>query len=123
MAAEPVLRGRCEQIAIAVATVVVFGTIGMFLYPVMFEIAGHSHLLALSQSAYGIYTGSTVHEVAQVLAAGRAVSESAANTAVITKMVRVMMLAPFLMALSAYLAKQKDPAEANCTSAGKIVIP
>jgi uncharacterized integral membrane protein (TIGR00698 family) len=39
------------------------------------------------------------------VAAGRAVSETAANTAVITKMVRVMMLAPFLIALSAYLSR------------------
>jgi uncharacterized integral membrane protein (TIGR00698 family) len=101
MATEPVVDARCEQVAIAVATVVVFGTMGMFLYPVMFDLAAR-HFVSVSQSAYGIYAGSTIHEVAQVVAAGRAVSESAANTAVITKMVRVMMLAPFLMALSAY---------------------
>jgi uncharacterized integral membrane protein (TIGR00698 family) len=104
MATEPVVDARCEQVAIAVATVVVFGTVGMFLYPVMFDLAAR-HFVSVSQSAYGIYAGSTIHEVAQVVAAGRAVSESAANTAVITKMVRVMMLAPFLMALSAYLGR------------------
>ena len=104
MATEPVVDARCEQVAIAVATVVVFGTVGMFLYPVMFDLAAR-HFVSVSQSAYGIYAGSTIHEVAQVVAAGRAVSESAANTAVITKMVRVMMLAPFLMALSAYLCR------------------
>ena len=104
MATEPVVDARCEQVAIAVATVVVFGTVGMFLYPVMFDLAAR-HFASVSQSAYGIYAGSTIHEVAQVVAAGRAVSESAANTAVITKMVRVMMLAPFLMALSACLCR------------------
>lgn len=104
MATEPVVDARCEQVAMAVATVVVFGTVGMFLYPVMFDLAAR-HFVSVSQSAYGIYAGSTIHEVAQVVAAGRAVSESAANTAVITKMVRVMMLAPFLMALSAYLCR------------------
>jgi uncharacterized integral membrane protein (TIGR00698 family) len=104
MATEPVVDARCEQVAMAVATVVVFGTVGMFLYPVMFDLAAR-HFAAVSPSAYGIYAGSTIHEVAQVVAAGRAVSESAANTAVITKMVRVMMLAPFLMALSAYLCR------------------
>jgi uncharacterized integral membrane protein (TIGR00698 family) len=62
----------------------------------------------VSPFAYGIFTGSTVHEVAQVVAAGRAVAESAANTAVITKLVRVMMLAPFLVLLSAYLSRHSE---------------
>lgn len=52
------------------------------------------------EQAYGVYAGSTIHEVAQVVAAGRSVSESAAATAVIVKMLRVMMLAPFLLVLS-----------------------
>jgi uncharacterized integral membrane protein (TIGR00698 family) len=116
MATEPVVDARCEQVAIAVATVVVFGTVGMFLYPVMFDLAAR-HFVSVSQSAYGIYAGSTIHEVAQVVAAGRAVSESAANTAVITKMVRVMMLAPFLMALSAYLCRSVS------STKKRIVIP
>ena len=124
MAAEPVVRGRCEQIAIAVATVVVFGTLGMFLYPALYGVAREFHLVALSPSAYGIYTGSTVHEVAQVVAAGRAVSQAAADTAVITKMVRVMMLAPFLMGLSAYLAKtEATEAKGGDQKASRIVIP
>lgn len=124
MAAEPVVRGRCEQIAIAVATVVVFGTLGMFLYPALYGLAREFHLISLSPTAYGIYTGSTVHEVAQVVAAGRAVSQAAADTAVITKMVRVMMLAPFLMGLSAYLAKsQSVTAEGGEQKASRIVIP
>lgn len=58
---------------------------------------------AASARSFGIYTGSTIHEVAQVFAAGRSISAAAANTAVITKMVRVMMLAPFLVILSAWL--------------------
>ena len=61
MAAEPVVRGRCEQIAIAVATVVVFGTLGMFSRSALYGFARDFHLIALSPTAYGIYTGSTVH--------------------------------------------------------------
>jgi uncharacterized integral membrane protein (TIGR00698 family) len=81
----------------------------------------------LSSRAYGIYAGSTIHEVAQVVAAGRAVAESAANTAVITKMVRVMMLAPFLIGLSAYLSRHPEErghaASAERAAKGPIVIP
>jgi uncharacterized integral membrane protein (TIGR00698 family) len=108
MAAEPVVRGRAEQVTVAVSTVVVFGTVAIFLYPALYALGGRIPAWGLSSTAYGIYAGSTIHEVAQVVAAGRAVAESAANTAVITKMVRVMMLAPFLVGLSAYLSRSSE---------------
>jgi uncharacterized integral membrane protein (TIGR00698 family) len=111
MAAEPVVRGRAEQVTVAVATVVVFGTVGIFLYPALFNLNARIGLMALSPTAYGLYVGSTIHEVAQVVAAGNAISEAAANTAVIVKMTRVMMLAPFLIALSALLARGDGRAE------------
>ena len=81
--------------SVAVATVVVFGTLAMFAYPLLYP------YLHLSEQAYGVYAGSTIHEVAQQqVAAGRSISEPAAATAVIVKMLRVMMLAPFLLVLS-----------------------
>ncbi len=109
MAAEPVVRGRAEQVTVAVSTVVVFGTLAIFLYPALYHLNARHHLLSVTPAAYGLFTGSTVHEVAQVVAAGRAIGESAANTAVITKMVRVMMLAPFLVILSIYLSRGEQP--------------
>jgi uncharacterized integral membrane protein (TIGR00698 family) len=132
MAAEPVVRGRAEQVTVAVSTVVVFGTLDIFLYPAMYHLNAHYHLLAMSPTAYGIYAGSTIHEVAQVVAAGRAITDAAANTAVITKMVRVMMLAPFLIILSTYLARAPGGDDGDAPSTGdaspprvsrRIVIP
>ncbi len=109
MAAEPVVRGRAEQVSVAVSTVVAFGTLAIFLYPALYHLNMRYQLVPLNPGRYGVFAGSTIHEVAQVVAAGRAVSEAAANTAVITKMVRVMMLAPFLIALSVYLARRPGP--------------
>jgi uncharacterized integral membrane protein (TIGR00698 family) len=127
MATEPVVRGRAEQVTVAVSTVVVFGTLAIFLYPALYHVLNRFHLLAMSPSAYGIYAGSTIHEVAQVVAAGRSISESAADTAVITKMVRVMMLAPFLALLSTYLSRTSDAHDPRAASGarrpGRIVIP
>jgi uncharacterized integral membrane protein (TIGR00698 family) len=128
MAAEPVVRGRAEQVTVAVSTVVVFGTLAIFLYPVLYHLNAQYHLISMSPSAYGILAGSTIHEVAQVVAAGHAISDEAANTAVIAKMVRVMMLAPFLIVLSAYLSRSKDASELPAQGAasdkpGRIVIP
>ncbi|WP_198969929.1 YeiH family protein [Xylophilus sp. ASV27] len=108
MAAEPVVRGRAGQVTVAVSTVVVFGTLGMFLYPALYQWNLQHQWLAMSETGYGIFAGSTIHEVAQVVAAGRAVGEHAADTAVIAKMVRVMMLAPFLLMLSAWLARNPE---------------
>jgi uncharacterized integral membrane protein (TIGR00698 family) len=109
MATDPVVRARADQVAVAVATVVVFGTSAIFLYPYLYHLNLEHRLVPMDAGSYGIFAGSTIHEVAQVVAAGRAVSEGAADTAVITKMVRVMMLAPFLLMLSAYLS-QSSPA-------------
>jgi uncharacterized integral membrane protein (TIGR00698 family) len=107
MATEPVLRAQPHRVSIAVATVVVFGTLSMFLYPLMYP------RLGLSPQEYGLFAGSTIHEVAQVVAAGRAVSETAAATAVIEKMLRVMMLAPFLFLLSRIDRREQHEREAE----------
>ena len=105
MATEPVVRGKPEDVAVAIATVVGFGSVAMFLYPVAYHAIAAVH--PLTAQAYGLWAGSTIHEVAQVVAAGHAVSDAAADTAVIAKMVRVMMLAPFLVALSAWGARAR----------------
>jgi uncharacterized integral membrane protein (TIGR00698 family) len=107
MAAEPVVKGRAEHVTMAVATVVVFGTLAMFLYPFLYDLNRHWHWIPGGFQEFGIYIGSTVHEVAQVVVAARSVSSQAADTAVITKMVRVMMLGPFLVGLSAWLARSR----------------
>jgi uncharacterized integral membrane protein (TIGR00698 family) len=94
LATERVIESETHKVSVAVATVVVFGTVAMFLYPVLYPLTG------FTERQFGIYTGATVHEVAQVLAAGRAGSQLAGDTAVITKMLRVLMLAPVLLIVS-----------------------
>ncbi|WP_434030743.1 YeiH family protein [[Pseudomonas] boreopolis] len=125
MAAEPVVRGRAEQVTVAVATVVVFGTLAMFAYPLLYRVGVDHGWLAMTPEQYGLYAGSTVHEVAQVYAAGRAIGSDAADAAVIAKMVRVMMLAPFLVLLSWMLARldRRAPAVGARRAGSPIVVP
>ena len=106
IAAEPVVKAEAHKVTIAVATVVVFGTIAMLLYPFLYHLGWLQPWLNAQQ--YGIYTGSTIHEVAQVVVAGNAVSPEVGDTAVVTKMIRVMMLAPFLLILSFALTKSSS---------------
>jgi len=117
LATEGVIGAKPERVAVVVATVVVFGTLSMFLYPILFSLARHAGLEGVTPSAYGIYAGSTIHEVAQVVAAGRAAGEEAASTAVIVKMIRVMLLAPFLLILSVRFSRKAG------SGRGSIAIP
>ena len=120
MATEPLLRARSEQVTVAISTVVVFGTVAIFVYPALYELNQHWQLLPAGSRAFGIYAGSTIHEVAQVFAAARSISVETADTAVITKMVRVMMLAPFLIGMSAWLARQDARQEARRQAASRL---
>lgn len=101
LGAEPVVRCEEYKTAIAVSTVVIFGTIAMFLYPMMFRMGW---LSGLDNTQVAIYTGSTLHEVAHVAGAGNAMDPTdtlgIAGTATITKMIRVMLLAPVLVIMS-----------------------
>jgi uncharacterized integral membrane protein (TIGR00698 family) len=108
MACAPVVRARSEQLSVAVSTVVVFGTLAIVVYPWLYQLNLSWQVLDNSPAHFGIYAGSTIHEVAQVVAAARSISAEVADTAVIAKMVRVMMLAPFLMLLSIYLMRRKE---------------
>lgn len=83
LATDPVAKGRAQDVAVAIATVVVFGTVGTFLYPALYQWNAAHGWLAINAQHYGLYVGATVHEVAQVVAAGAAVSPEATNTAVI----------------------------------------
>lgn len=97
---DSMLKAKPHKVALAVSTVVLFGTIAMFLYPVLYSFG------ILPENIFGIYIGSTVHEVAQVVAAGSAISPMVTDTAIIVKLTRVMMLVPYLFLLGFYLSKK-----------------
>lgn len=122
LGAEPVVKCESHKTAIAVSTVVIFGTIAMFLYPVMYRTGV---LDGLDNMQVAVYTGSTLHEVAHVAGAGNAMDPTdaagIAGTATITKMIRVMMLAPVLVAMGFVLSRTRGKAKENGKS--KIMVP
>ncbi|HEX2604259.1 MAG TPA: YeiH family protein [Oxalicibacterium sp.] len=120
MASEPVVKARAEQVTIAVSTVVVFGTLAIAIYPLLYQWNLAWQIVPPDAHGFGIYIGSTVHEVAQVLAAARAIDAHAADSAVIAKLVRVMMLAPFLLALSFWM---RPKATGAATGKAGVTIP
>ncbi|MDD2791070.1 MAG: YeiH family protein [Sulfurimonas sp.] len=109
LATEPVLKAEGHKTAVAVSMVVLFGTISMFLYPVLYTtiIEPATGFLHMTPEQFGIYVGGTIHEVAQVVAVPASVQGAPvemANAAVIVKMTRVIMIAPLLIVLGIYLS-------------------
>ena len=123
LGAEPVVKCEGYKTAIAVSTVVIFGTLSMFLYPLMYRTG---MLDGLTDTGVAVYTGSTLHEVAHVAGAGNAMDPTdtlgIAGTATITKMIRVMMLAPVLVILGFVLARRRKTAGGR-NEKNKITIP
>ena len=127
LATEPVLKAEEYKTAVAVSMVVLFGTISMFLYPVLYTafIENATGFLHMTGREFGIYVGGTIHEVAQVVAVPASIpgaSEEMANSAVIVKMTRVIMIAPMLIALGIWLSFKAKKTGGE-TSAVKLVIP
>ncbi|CAJ0871059.1 hypothetical protein R1479_01760 [Ralstonia mannitolilytica] len=99
LAVAPAVKASPRETAVAIASVVLFGTAGIFLYPWLYALAAHAGV-AVAPEHFGVYIGSTIHEVAQVIAAARPLGDDATNAAVVGKMVRVLALAPLLVVLA-----------------------
>jgi uncharacterized integral membrane protein (TIGR00698 family) len=100
VATNAVTQGHDEEVTYAVACVTVFGSVSMFLYPLF------PALLHLSPTAYGLWAGASIHEIAQVVAAAFQDGQVAGQIATVAKLSRVMMLAPLVLTLS-FLANQR----------------
>lgn len=104
IATNEVTRAPDEDVAYAVACVTIFGSLAMVLYPAL------GALLPLGARGFGLWTGASVHEVAQVVAAGYQRGQDAGDFATIAKLTRVAMLAPVVLIL-AQAAKGRGTAQ------------
>lgn len=128
LGAEAVIKPESHKTAVAVSTVVIFGTLAMFAYPVAYR-AGW--MTGLNEWQVGIYTGATLHEVAHVVGAGNAMAnETIASTALIVKMVRVILLVFVLLVMSwvygmrtAAMTNHTPLQQSNTPHRSKISIP
>lgn len=109
MATASVARAKTAAVSQAVTIIVLFGTLAIFIYPLLFPVFTNY----ISESAFGVYIGSSVHEVAQVVAIGKVLGPEVADTAILAKMVRVIMLAPFLFAISFIFYHQDNRASST----------
>ena len=83
--------GKQADIAFVVVAVNALATIAMLVYPPL------CILLGFDAQSTGVMLGGTIHDVAQVVGAGYAVSVQVGNTAVIVKLFRVFLLLPVVL--------------------------
>ncbi|WP_425280282.1 YeiH family protein [Methyloferula stellata] len=102
IATNTVTRAHDEDVAYAVACVTVFGSIAMFVYPLL------PGLLHLTPHAFGLWAGASIHEIAQVVAAAYQDGQQAGDFGTIAKLSRVAMLAPVVIALGLMASARKD---------------
>ncbi|HEV2452611.1 MAG TPA: putative sulfate exporter family transporter, partial [Verrucomicrobiae bacterium] len=101
VAAAPVIEADEADVVFAVATVTLLGLVAMFLLPVF------GHLLALSNKAFGIWAGLTIHQLPQVVAAGFTYSPEAEEHAIVIKLARICLLAPLVFIVGLVYARYK----------------
>lgn len=93
-----------------VIAVTALSTVAMVLYPIAFSLFG------FSDATIGLLLGATIHDVAQVVGAGYAVSQEAGDVATFVKMLRVATL-PVVVLVIAFAFRNRD------NSAGKTRLP
>lgn len=101
-AVDDVINADDEDVATAIGTVVVFGTALLGLIPLGVG------LLELGPVRGGVWAGASIHEVAQVVAAGGVIGSGALAVAVVVKLGRVLMLAPVMTVISLRRRRQAD---------------
>lgn len=94
VAANAVVEGDDEDVAYAIATVTVFGSLSMVLYPLF------SAVMHLGPHTFGFWAGVSIHEIAQVVAAAFQEGQDAGHFGTVVKLTRVLMLAPVVLLLA-----------------------
>ena len=89
----PDYRNKAAEVAFICVAVNTLSTIAMVFYPFLCAWIGFDERIS------GVMLGATIHDVAQVVGAGYAVSEPAGNTAVIVKLFRVFLLLPVVLSI------------------------
>nr|WP_231569523.1 putative sulfate exporter family transporter [Prescottella defluvii] len=107
-AADGVVEAEEEEVLTAVALVVIFGTVMIPTIPLVASAFG------LGDFDAGLLAGGSIHEVAQVVAAGGIIGGAALTVATIVKLARVVMLAPVIVVLSV-LQRRRSAGEAVST--------
>jgi len=108
----PTYRGKETDIVFVVVAVNALSTVAMVAYPPLCALFG------FDEQTTGVVLGATIHDVAQVVGAGYAVSDAVGNAAVIVKLFRVFLLLPVVLAIGWWFARAH-----RGTAAARVPVP
>ncbi len=94
IATAPVIGARAREVAYAVATITLFGTIAVLVYPLI------GHLTGMGDTAFGLWSGIAINDTSQVIAASSSYSSRALEVATVVKLIRNAMMAPLLVLIA-----------------------
>jgi uncharacterized integral membrane protein (TIGR00698 family) len=94
VATNSVIEGSDEDVAYAVTVISLFGSLSILLYPIL------SRLLELSPETFGLWSGISIQEVAQVIATAFQKGQSSGELGTVSKLARILFLIPTLLTLS-----------------------
>jgi len=102
-ATQKIVGAKKEEIGLSITIVNLLGIIGFFLLPFL-----GSQILEFTDLKIGVLIGNTLQSVGQVVASGFSINDSVGQTATIVKMVRILMLSPFIFILLLIIFKSKN---------------
>lgn len=103
VATNAVAGAQQDDVTYAIASVTVLGTVAMFVYPPL------ATMMALNPHDYGLWTGASIHEIAQVVAASFQYGHYAGEFGTLAKLSRVILLAPLVLSLGFFVMRSSGP--------------
>lgn len=101
-ATAPVIQARDEEVSFAVATNTLFGTLAVFLYPLL------GHAFAMTNAAFGTWAGTAVNDTSQVVATGFAYSDAAGKVATAVKLTRNALMGAVIVGIGLAYGQSRD---------------
>ncbi len=99
VATAPVVEAKDDEVSFAVATITLFGTLAVFLYPAI------GFALGMSNATFGTWAGTAVNDTSQVVATGFAYSQAAGEVATVVKLTRNTLMAPIIVLIGIWWAQ------------------
>jgi uncharacterized integral membrane protein (TIGR00698 family) len=107
VAADSVVQSEKHDSALAIGVITLLGTLGIVFYPWV------GRALGMGDFLFGVWDGASLHEMAQVVAAGAGFSKGAVEVATVVKLVRICLLAPVVFWLAWRARKHGEDAHAK----------
>ncbi len=109
-ATAPVIKAEERDLSFAVATITLFGTAAVIVYPLI------GHALGMSDVLFGHWAGAAVNDTSQVTATAFSYSVEAGETATIVKLTRNTLMVPVIFAVGMWFAGREDGGSSSAPS-------